>query len=73
MAIYIANENGDWWRHIPGQKLYVLDTNKLTYNTKSILEEEYSYSDGEFNSYGVEDAIRDYGTEITLNIEGENK
>lgn len=29
MPIFIANENGDWWEHRPGQNLYILDTETM--------------------------------------------
>lgn len=30
MTIFIANENGDWWQYLPGEKLYILNTDELT-------------------------------------------
>ena len=29
MAIFIANENGDWWEYQPNSVMYVLDTDDL--------------------------------------------
>lgn len=29
MALYIANENGDWWRFDERDVLYILDTDNL--------------------------------------------
>lgn len=41
MAIYIANENGDWWEHKPGHKLYVLDTDQLHPEQLARIEEDF--------------------------------
>lgn len=65
MAIYIANENGDWWEFNPEETIYVLDTDKITKEVKDILEDEYSYVEGDgFYSDGIEDAIMEYGTPV---------
>ena len=29
MAIFIANENGDWWQYEPGRSMFILDTDDL--------------------------------------------
>jgi hypothetical protein len=43
VAIYIANENGDWWELTDkaGSTLYVLDTDKLTNAEKVELIDEW--------------------------------
>lgn len=41
MAIYIANENGDWWEHVQGAELYILDVDKLSPETLATIEEEW--------------------------------
>jgi len=43
VAIYIANENGDWWELTAkaGSTLYVLDTDKLTNAEKVDLIEKW--------------------------------
>ena len=41
MAIYIANENGDWWEHRPQDRLHVLDTDRISAETLATIEEEW--------------------------------
>jgi hypothetical protein len=38
--ILIANINGDWWEYQPGQKLWVLDLNKIDPEAMEALENE---------------------------------
>jgi hypothetical protein len=38
--ILIANENGDWWEYQLGQKLWVLDLNKIDQEAMEALENE---------------------------------
>lgn len=49
MAIYIANENGDWWEFTPDECLYVLDTEKLTADQKEYLEDDYDIEESNLN------------------------
>ncbi len=46
MTIFIANENGDWWEYKPGQQLYVLDTDELTYEQEQEILPNWGKLDG---------------------------
>lgn len=66
--IYIMNENGDWWEHTPGEKLYVLDSKNIP--------AEYIEELANPDSWAYEpmpEEFERFGTTITLNLEGENK
>jgi hypothetical protein len=48
MAVYVANENGDWWgTNDKDTTLYVLDTDKLTYEEKVAIANEWEGFDEE--------------------------
>ena len=66
--IYIMNENGDWWEYTPEQKLYVLDTKNIPqeYMEDLALPEHWDFEP-------CSDEFVEFGTTITLNLEGENK
>ena len=62
MAIFIANENGDWWEYKPGQVLYVLDTEELPAEKLAEIEENWGKLDGsEDYPDKLEKAIWAYG------------
>jgi hypothetical protein len=68
--IFIANSNGDWWEHAPGQKLYVLDTSKLHPDSKDELNDDLDFN--EENNFDIDTdkfhhAIWEHGTEVDPN------
>ena len=60
MTIYISNVNGDWWEY-ENSPLFILDTQKLTPEEISEIEDE-----GGFEGDKFEYIIQDYGTELSL-------
>jgi hypothetical protein len=46
MAIFIANENGDWWEYQPGQVLYVLNTDDLDDHATDDIANNWGHIDG---------------------------
>ena len=72
--IVIANENGDWWEHKPGEKLYVLDLNQMDPEQIAELEDELDIPNGKIeqemmNQDKLHKVIWDYGHEITTPID----
>lgn len=64
MAIYFANENGDWWEHKPGNRLYILDTEKLDPEELAEIEESWGpLTEGDLPDK-LERAIWKYGEEV---------
>lgn len=60
MALFIANENGDWWEFRPGDNLYILDTDDLP---EEVAKEWQDESTGEF--WADEQLIWEYGKDIS--------
>lgn len=72
--IVIANENGDWWEHKPGEKLYVLDLNQMDPEQIADLEDELDIPNGKINKQifdqdKLHKVIWDFGYEITTPID----
>jgi hypothetical protein len=72
--IVIANENGDWWEHKPGEKLYVLDLNQMDPEQIADLEDELDIPNGKIeqemmNQDKLHKVIWDYGYEITTPVD----
>ena len=63
MAIFIANENGDWWEYQPKSVMYVLDTDDLPEE----VAEEWRDEDGEI-SWADEDLIQEYGKMVSQDL-----
>lgn len=64
MAIYIANENGDWWEHVPGSSLYILNTEDLAPEELAEIEENWGpLTEGDLPDK-LEKAIWQYGWEV---------
>lgn len=59
MAIFIMNENGDWWEYRTGSKLYILDTERLE---GEALTDWHIY--GEIHEH----TIREQGVEVVHEI-----
>ena len=58
--VFIANENGDWWEHTPGQKVYIA-------TLQDLIDAGYYENEDEFDmSDGAEHAIKDVGTPINI-------
>lgn len=77
MAIFIANENGDWWgiNEQYGKTLYILDTDKINPETMESLLDEWELDSAEdfSNVDKLEKIIWEHGTTIQLpiNVSGE--
>lgn len=56
MAIFIANENGDWWEYQPNSVMYVLDTDDLPEDVAKEWEDE----DGQI-TWTDEQTVWEYG------------
>jgi hypothetical protein len=76
--IVIANENGDWWEHIPNAfpapKLYVLNLNTMKPEEIAELGEELDLEENEIdeeimNQDKLHKVIWDYGHEIPIQID----
>lgn len=68
MAIYIANENGDWWEYKPFSPLYVLDTDKLSPEHLAEIEENWGpLNDGDLPDK-LEKAIWHYGEVVRVGL-----
>ena len=39
MAVYVANENGDWWQYVKGETLYVINTDDAEIQEGLIVED----------------------------------
>ncbi len=62
MSIFIANANGDWWQYIPGQALWILNTEDLSEQDRAELAETWGDLDGsEDYPDKLEKAIWKYG------------
>ncbi len=46
MAIYLANENGDWWEYKPNQALWILNTDDLSAEQLQDITENWGPIDG---------------------------
>jgi hypothetical protein len=69
MAIFIANENGDWWRFETKRSLFVLDTDDLPEE----IAKEWGYLDEDGNpsdegDWADESLIWEYGREVPQDI-----
>lgn len=63
MAIYLMNENGDWWEYQPNQKLFVLNSENIP--------EEYLEELAIPESWGFEPdegMFEQFGTPITIDL-----
>jgi hypothetical protein len=72
--IVIANENGDWWEHKPGSKLYVLDLNQMDPEQIADLEDELDIPNGKMNKEimnqdKLHKVIWDFGYEMPIQID----
>lgn len=72
--ILIANENGDWWEHGAGDKLYVLDLNQIDPGVIAEIENELDIPKGKLNAKITEQdklhrTIWDYGYEMATPID----
>lgn len=63
MAIFIANENGDWWRFETKRSLFVLDTDDLPEE----VAKEWQDENGEID-WTDESLIWEYGKEVPQDI-----
>lgn len=70
MAIYVANENGDWWgiSEMYGKTLFVLDTDNINTLVMNAIREEWELEEDEdfSNIDKLEKIIWEYGKEIQL-------
>ncbi len=66
MAIFIANENGDWWEYQQDGALWVLNTDDLNERQMAEIEEKWGPIDGSNLDYPdkLERAIWQYGHQI---------
>ena len=77
MAIFIANENGDWWglNEQYGKTLYILDTDKMNSMTIDSIRDEWGLeADEDFSVIDkLERIIWEHGTtiELPINVSGE--
>lgn len=60
MAIFIANENGDWWEYQPNSVMYVLDTDDLPED----VAKEWRDEDGEI-TWTDEQTVWEYGKMVS--------
>ena len=60
MAIFIANENGDWWEYQPNSVMYVLDTDDLPEDVAKEWEDE----DGQI-TWTDEQTVWEYGKMVS--------
>lgn len=60
MAIFIANENGDWWEYQPNSVMYVLDTDDLPEDVAN----EWRDEDGEI-TWTDEQTVWEYGKMVS--------
>lgn len=60
MAIFIANENGDWWEYQPNSVMYVLDTDDLP----DEVADEWRDEDGEI-TWTDEQTVWEYGKMVS--------
>ena len=60
MAIFIANENGDWWEYQPNSVMYVLDTDDLPED----VADEWRDEDGEI-TWTDEQTVWEYGKMVS--------
>ena len=60
MAIFIANENGDWWEYQPNSVMYVLDTDDLP----DEVADEWRDEDGEI-TWTDEQTVWEYGKKVS--------
>jgi hypothetical protein len=63
MAIFIANENGDWWEYQPNRVIYVLDTDDLP----ASVAEEWDNGSGEIEIID-ENLAFEYGRRVDQDI-----
>lgn len=76
MAIYFANENGDWWSADPDGEsvIYILDTDKLGPTALAEITETYGEATIEEimeNGDKLERIIQTYGKDIVLDKDSE--
>jgi hypothetical protein len=60
MAIFIANENGDWWEYQPNSVMYVLDTDDLP----DEVADEWRDEDGQI-TWTDEQTVWEYGKMVS--------
>lgn len=60
MAIFIANENGDWWEYQPNSVMYVLDTDDLPED----VAEDWRDEDGQI-TWTDEQTVWEYGKMVS--------
>lgn len=60
MAIFIANENGDWWEYQPNSVMYVLDTDDLPED----VADEWRDEDGQI-TWTDEQTVWEYGKMVS--------
>ena len=58
--LFIANENGDWWEHTPGQKVYIASVQDLIDAGHYEDEADFDSSDGQ------EHGIQEVGTPVNI-------
>ena len=63
MAIFIANENGDWWHFESGRSMFVLDTDDLPEEVAKDWQDE----NGDIE-WTDEQTIWEYGREVPQDI-----
>ena len=63
MAIFIANENGDWWEYQPKSVMYVLDTDDLPEE----IANEWRDEDGEI-TWTDEQLVWEYGKMVSQDL-----
>jgi len=63
MAIFIANQNGDWWEYDPKDVLYVLDTDDLPEE----VAEEWREEDGRI-TWTDWDVVYEYGKTVSQSV-----
>ena len=69
MPIYIANENGDWWEYRPTDKLYVIDTDKLSHDQQEKIIADWGFDDtleSAFQHNKVERVLWQFGDTLTI-------
>lgn len=60
MAVFIANENGDWWEFDKSASLFILDTDNLP---EEVAKEWQDPTNGEF--WADESLIWEYGEPVS--------
>jgi hypothetical protein len=58
--VFIANENGDWWEHTPGQKVYIASMQDMINAGHFESEEEFDSGDNHAS------AIQQEGTPMDI-------